>query len=69
MRYNRETIGQNNLRYNDSDSLNFRLDYRRQLGTTQVFAFIDIINFNQRSGMIKPERGGLLPLLVLHFEW
>ncbi|MBU2884612.1 TonB-dependent receptor [Gilvimarinus agarilyticus] len=80
VRYSRETIGQNNLRYDDYGSLNIRLDYRRPLGATQVIAFIDIINllgeenpsninFNERSGTIKPEEGSLLPLLGLRFEW
>ncbi|MCP8900539.1 TonB-dependent receptor [Gilvimarinus xylanilyticus] len=80
LRYSRETITNNTLRYDGYSSLNIRVDYRRAIGRTQVIAFVDIINllgsenpsnidFNERTGEISEEDGSLLPLVGLRFEW
>ncbi|WP_020208547.1 TonB-dependent receptor [Gilvimarinus chinensis] len=80
LRYSRETITNNTLRYDGYSSLNVRVDYRRAFGRTQVIAFVDIINllgsenpsnidFNERTGEISEEDGSLLPLVGLRFEW
>lgn len=80
LRYSRETIETNTERYGDYNSLNFRADYIRAFGRTNVIVFIDIINvlgaenpgnsdFNERRGTEEIEEGEALPLLGLMFEW
>ena len=80
LRYSRETIETNTERYGDYNSLNFRADYIRAFGRTNVIVFIDIINvlgsenpansdFNERRGTEEIEEGEALPLFGLMFEW
>lgn len=80
LRYSRETIAKNTGRYGSFSSLNFRADYRRSFGRTNLIAFIDVINaleaenpstseFNERNGKNEVEEGESLPLLGLRFEW
>lgn len=80
LRYSRETIETNTDRYGDYNSLNFRADYIRAFGRTNVIVFIDVINllgsanpgnsdFNERNGTEEVEDGEALPLIGLMFEW
>lgn len=80
LRYSRETVAKNTGRYSGFSSLNFRADYRRSLGRTDVIAFIDVINllgadnpssaeFNERTGKNEVEEGETFPLIGLRFEW
>jgi len=80
LRYSRETIETNTDRYGDYNSLNFRADYIRSFGSTNVIVFIDVINllgsdnpgnsdFNERSGTEEIEDGEALPIVGLMFEW
>ncbi len=80
LRYSRETIADNTGRYGGYSSLNFRADYRRRFGPTDLIAFIDVINllgaenpstaeFNERSGKNEVEEGETFPLVGLRFEW
>ncbi|HSC68861.1 MAG TPA: TonB-dependent receptor [Cellvibrio sp.] len=80
LRYSRETIETNTDRYGDYNSLNFRADYIRAFGRTNVIVFIDVINvfgsanpsnsdFNERRGTEEIEDGEALPLIGLMFEW
>jgi hypothetical protein len=80
LRYSRETSGINTNRYDSYNSLNFRADYIRTFGRTNVIAFIDVINllgadnpghseFNERNGTEEIENGEPLPILGLMFEW
>ena len=80
LRYSRETIANNTDRYDSYSSLNFRADYLRTFGRTNVIAFIDVINllgsenpsnsdFNERSGIEEVEEGEPLPIIGLMFEW
>ncbi len=80
LRYSRETIATNTGRYSAFSSLNFRADYRYSFGSTDLIAFIDIINllaaknpsypeFNERTGKSEVEEGEAFPLLGLRFEW
>lgn len=80
LRYSRETIATNTERYGNYSSLNFRADYLRSFGRTNVIAFIDVINllgsenpgnsdFNERSGKEEIEDGEALPIFGLMFEW
>jgi hypothetical protein len=80
LRYSRETIATNNDRYGNYNSLNFRADYIRGFGNTNVIIFIDVINllgaenpgnsdFNERRGTEEIEDGEPLPIVGLMFEW
>lgn len=80
MRYSRETIETNTTRFDSYSSLNFRADYIRTFGRTNVIAFIDVINvlgsdnpstadFNERYGKDEIEDGEALPIVGLMFEW
>ena len=80
LRYSRETLVENNRRYGHYSALNFRADYIRSFGDTNVIAFIDIINllgsenpgtanFNERTGKNETEDGSAIPLVGLLFEW
>jgi hypothetical protein len=80
LRYSREKIADNTERYGSYSSLNFRGDYIRTFGRTNVIAFIDIINvlgaenpsnsdFNERSGTEEVEDGEAFPIVGLMFEW
>jgi hypothetical protein len=80
LRYSRETIAQNTGRHGSYNSLNFRADYRRAFGRTNLIAFIDVINlmgsdnpsnadFNERTGENLVEEGESIPLFGLMFEW
>ncbi len=80
LRYSREKIADNTERYGSYSSLNFRGDYIRTFGRTNVIAFIDIINvlgsenpsnsdFNERSGTEEVEDGEAFPIIGLMFEW
>jgi hypothetical protein len=80
LRYSRETVATNTDRYGDYNSLNFRADYIRAFGRTNVIVFIDVINllgsdnpgnsdFNERRGTEEIEDGEALPILGLMFEW
>ncbi|WP_049629941.1 TonB-dependent receptor [Cellvibrio sp. pealriver] len=80
LRYSRETIAINTDRYGSYSSLNFRADYLRTFGQTNVIAFVDVINvlgsenpgnsdFNERSGIEEVEEGEALPIIGLMFEW
>lgn len=80
LRYSREAITTNTDRYGSYSSLNFRADYIRSFGRTNVIAFIDVINllgsenpgnsdFNERSGKEEIEDGETLPIVGLMFEW
>ncbi|MCE3253980.1 MAG: TonB-dependent receptor [Cellvibrio sp.] len=80
LRYSRETIETNTDRYGAYNSLNFRADYIRAFGRTNVIVFIDVINllgsdnpghsdFNERSGTEEIEDGEALPIIGLMFEW
>lgn len=80
LRYSREKIADNTERYDSYSSLNFRGDYIRTFGQTNVIAFIDIINllgsenpsnadFNERSGTEEVEDGEAFPIVGLMFEW
>jgi hypothetical protein len=80
LRYSRETIEQNTDRYESFNSLNFRMDYRRPLGNSDLILFIDVINalgsgnpgnseFSPLVGEIAEEEGEALPLFGLRFEW
>jgi outer membrane receptor protein involved in Fe transport len=44
VRYSKEIVGNNNLRLSPAHTLNFRVDYRKQLGRFAVIAFVDILN-------------------------
>ena len=80
LRYSRETIETNTDRYGSYNSLNFRADYIRGFGSTNVIVFIDVINvlgsenpansdFNERSGTEKVEDGSPLPIFGFMLEW
>ena len=80
LRYSREKIADNTERYDSYSSLNFRGDYIRTFGRTNVIAFIDIINvlgsenpsnsdFNERRGTEEVEDGEAFPIVGLLFEW
>jgi hypothetical protein len=80
LRYSREKIADNTERYGSYNSLNFRGDYIRTFGRTNVIAFIDIINvlgsenpsnsdFNERSGTEEVEDGEAFPIVGLMLEW
>jgi hypothetical protein len=80
LRYSREKIADNTERYDSYSSLNFRGDYIRSFGRTNVIAFIDIINvlgsenpsnsdFNERRGTEEVEDGEAFPIIGLMFEW
>lgn len=80
LRYSRETTAKNTGRYGSYNSLNFRADYRRSFGRTNLIAFIDVINllgadnpgnedFNERTGRNQVEEGESFPLIGLMFEW
>jgi len=80
VRFAKEVVSTNTERYGSFNSLNFRADYRRAFGRTNLIAFIDIINvlggdnpstseFNERSGIDVIERGESLPLIGLRLEW
>lgn len=79
-RYSRETIETNTERYGSYSSLNFRADYLRTFGRTNVIAFIDVINllgsdnptndeFNERRGRDEVDEGEPIPIIGLMFEW
>lgn len=80
LRYSKEYVTNNTDRFDSFSSLNFRADYRRSWGRTQLIAFVDIINvlgaenpsteeFNERAGKDEVEEGEMLPLIGLRFEW
>lgn len=80
LRYSRETVAFNTGRYDSYSALNFRVDYRRAFGRTNVIAFLDVINalgstnpsntrFNERSGQDVDEDGSAVPLVGLRLEW
>lgn len=80
LRFSRETIAENTGRFSSYSSINFRADYRRSLGRTDLIAFIDVINllaadnpgsaeFNERTGKNETEEGESFPLFGLRFEW
>ncbi|HTF98259.1 MAG TPA: TonB-dependent receptor [Cellvibrio sp.] len=80
MRYSRETVDTNTTRFDSYSSLNFRADYIRNFGRTNVIAFIDVINvlgsdnpsnsdFIERYGKEEIEDGEPLPIVGLMFEW
>ncbi len=80
LRYSREKIADNTERYGSYSSLNFRGDYIRTFGRTNVIAFIDIINvlgsenpsnsdFNERRGTEEVEDGEAFPIVGLMLEW
>lgn len=80
LRYSREIIAFNTAHFERYNSFNFRVDYRREFGGVSTIAFIDMINvlgsdnpsnsnFNERIGEVIVEKGSLLPLFGLRFEW
>jgi len=80
LRYSREVTAFNTDRYDGFSSLNFRLDYRRAFGRTNLIAFLDIINalgssnpgnaeFNERTGKLAEEEGEAVPLFGIRLEW
>lgn len=80
LRFSRESIANNTERFDDYSSLNFRADYLRTFGRTNVIAFIDVINllgsdnpnnsnFNERSGTVTDDEGNAVPIVGLMFEW
>jgi hypothetical protein len=73
LRYSRETLSENTGRYGSYPSVNFRADYRRSFGGTDIIAFIDVINlfgasnpsssqFNERTGETEVDEGKAFPL-------
>lgn len=80
LRYSKEFTSNNTKRYGTYSSLNLRIDYRRNIGRTNIVAFFDVINllgaknpnsetFNERTGEDEPEEGGALPLVGFRLEW
>ncbi len=80
LRFSKQITSTNTDRYESYNSLNFRADYRRAFGRTNVIAFIDIINvygadnpgsseFNERTGEDVIEEGESLPLVGFRLEW
>lgn len=80
LRFSKEITSTNTDRYQSFHSLNFRADYRRSFGRTNVIAFIDVINaygadnpssseFNERSGQDVIEDGESFPLIGFRLEW
>ena len=80
LRYSRETVASNTGRYASYSSLNFRADYQRSFGRTNIIAFLDVINltastnpsnedFNERSGENIEEEGNVFPIIGFRLEW
>ncbi len=80
LRFSKEIVSTNTDRYKSFNSLNFRADYRRSFGATNIIAFIDVINvfgadnpsssdFNERTGVDVVEDGSAVPLIGLRLEW
>lgn len=80
LRFSKEITSTNSDRYQGFSSLNFRADYRTSWGSTDIIAFIDIINvlgsanpssadFNERTGEDSVEDGEVFPQLGFRLEW
>lgn len=80
LRFSKEIVGTNDLRYGAFHSLNFRLDYQRSFGATEMIAFFDVINaygaenpnnaeFNAISGQEEASDGQILPIFGIRFTW
>ena len=80
LRYSKEYVTNNTVRYEDYFSLNLRVDYRQSLGFADLVAFIDVINilgnkntnsvgFNERTGEDIEDEGSAFPLIGLRFEF
>ena len=80
LRYSREITGLYSSRYPSFQTLNLRVDYRRQIGGTVVKGFIDIINalgrqnrdeveFSSITGLIDKEGLGVFPQIGVSIEF
>ena len=80
LRFSKEITAQNTERFNNFNSLNVRIDYRRNIGRAEFIAFLDVINvagaenpnateFNERTGEAVAEEGDAFPLLGLRVTW
>ncbi|WP_370981610.1 TonB-dependent receptor plug domain-containing protein [Agaribacterium sp. ZY112] len=80
LRYSKEIVGRNDERFDMYSSLNFRVDYQRSLGPSNVVAFLDVINalgsentnqssFNERTGELNTSSGRAFPLIGLRFDF
>lgn len=80
LRYSKEIVSQNTLRFPDFHALNIRVDYRRPLGPVNLIAFLDVINvygrdnmssrgFDERRGVDVENGFEVLPNIGLKFEY
>jgi len=80
LRFSKEYVTNNTIRFDDYVSLNLRVDYRRSLGFADLIAFLDITNalgnantnsvgFNERTGEDVENEGNAFPLIGLRFEF
>jgi TonB-dependent Receptor Plug Domain len=81
-RYSKQLTRPNALRLDNLHSLNFRIDYRRNLGPVDLVGFLDVINlyggpsggsreFDPRRGVNVADQGEALPIigLILERSW
>ena len=79
LRFSQEFTSNNTLRWEDFHRLNFRVDYRRPLGSVDFIAFVDVLNlygsdtsdereFVSHTGELKVDEGEILPILGIRFE-
>ena len=80
LRFSKQITDRNAERYGNFHSLNFRVDYVRDLRYVDLIAFLDVINaygasnpdfeeFNPRTGELDAEEGSAFPLLGFRLEW
>ncbi|NUN69890.1 MAG: TonB-dependent receptor [Bacteroidetes bacterium] len=80
MRYSKEIVGNNTDRLPDFHTWNIRIDYRKQLGSTAIVAFLDILNlynrlnvneerFIETTGTIDPKGFQILPSFGVKLEF
>lgn len=80
MRYSKEIVSNNTERLPDFHTWNIRVDYRKQLGSTAVVAFLDILNlynrlnvneerFIETTGVIVQKGFQILPSFGLKLEY
>ena len=80
LRFSKQITERNADRYDSFHSLNFRVDYIRDLRYFDLIAFLDVINaygadnpdaqeFNPRTGLSTQEDGSAFPLIGFRLEW
>ncbi len=80
VRYSKEITGNNVQRWEDFQTLNFRVDYRHQFGSLALVTFLDVLNLydrlnaseeqlNEITGTIKKSGFRIIPTLGVKLEY